>query len=289
MEIIITIAIVFTFVFVSLIQSILMLSANDYVNEHEISIRKKTYFRYCVSSFKKLVKSILSNKYKELHALSFFVNYLIFIIMISSISVLVLESINIYIVEKEVIHYIRKYLLLILLIFTFLARTIGHISNRSEVDINKLLIKSFSSVGIIFLNYSYTLYFLQESKHYNNSEVVIKIILFFNTLLSIYIFDSFSKYKKKNSTYSLKAFDTMNLYFLLMSVFVFLNMNTQAESVYRYIYYSISILLVEFMVSYIKKIVGYSKLKQNIKFIYEYLMAYYVIIFLGLIGLKYVV
>lgn len=289
MEILITISIVFSLVLVSLVQSILMLSANDYVNEHEVSIRKKTYFKYCISGFKKLVKSILSNTYKELNSLSFFVNYLILIIMISSISVLVLETVNINLMEKEVIYFIRKYLLLILLIFTFLARTIGHISNRSEVDINKLLIKSFSSIGIIFLNYSYTLYFLQESDHYNNLEIVIKIILFFNTLLSIYIFDSFSKYKKKNSTYSLKAFDTMNLYFLLMSVFVFLNMNTQTESIYRYMYYSISILLVEFMVSYVKKIVGYSKLKQNIKFIYEYLMAYYVIIFLGLIGLKYVV
>jgi hypothetical protein len=119
-------------------------------------------------------------------------------------------------------------------------------------------------------------------------EIFIKIVLFFNILLSIYIFDNFSKYKKINSTFNLKVFDTINLYFLLISVFVFLNMNTIEENPYRYIYYSVSVLLIEFMVSYIKKIVGFSKLKQTIKFMYEYLMVYYVITFLIIFGASYV-
>ena len=271
------------------IQSILMLSANDYVNEHEISIRKKTYLKYCVASFKKLVKSIFRRNSKKISALSFSMNYFLLTVMIGAISVLVLKSVGISVFSSSEVYYnIRKYVFLIFLVLTFLARVIGHISNKSEVDINKLIIKIFSSIGIIFLNYSYTLFFLKNSDLFVGMEIIIKIILFFNTLLSIYIFDNFSKYKKRNSTYNLKVFDTINLYFLLISVFVFLNMNTVEENVYRYMYYSISILLIEFMVSYVKKIVGFNKLNQNIKFIYEYLLVYYVLIFLVILGASYV-
>jgi len=271
------------------IQSILMLSANDYVDEHEISIRKKTYLKYCVSSFKKLVKSVIRSNSKKISALSFSMNYFLLTVMIGAISVLVLKSIGISVFSSPEIYYnIRKYVFLMFLILTFLARVIGHISNKSKIDINKLIIKIFSSIGIIFLNYSYTLYFLKNNDLFVEIEIIIKIILFFNTLLSIYIFDNFSKYKKGNSTYNLKVFDTINLYFLLISVFVFLNMNTVEENVYRYIYYSVSILLIEFMVSYVKKIVGFNKLNQNIKFIYEYLLVYYVLTFLVIFGASYV-
>jgi hypothetical protein len=266
-----------------------MLSANDYVNEHEISIRKKTYFKYCISNLKKLVKSILSSSSKELEALSYGVNYFLLVMMLGAVSLLILKSIGISIFLDENIYYnIRKYIFLVFLAFTFLARFIGHILNKSQIDINKLIIKIFSSIGIIYLNYSYTLYFLKNGDLFSGIEVVVKIILFFNSLLSIYIFDSFSKYKKTNSTYNLKIFDKVNLYFLLLSVFLFLNMNTVDESIYRYIYYSVSILLIEFMVSYVKKIVGYNKLKQNIKFIYEYLLVYYVLTFLIIFGAGYV-
>lgn len=289
MEYLLIVTTCFLLTLLCFIQSILMLSANDYVNEHEISIRKKTYYKYCVSSFKKLIKSVLRSKSKSISTLSFCSNYFLLTIMIGVVSVLILKSLGINIFpDPEIYFNIRKYIFLIFLIFTFLSRVIGHISNKSEIDINKLVIKIFSSIGIIFLNYSYTLYFLKNSDSFHGMEIFIKIVLFFNTLLSIYIFDNFSKYKKVNSTFNLKVFDTINLYFLLISIFVFLNMNTTHENPYRYIYYSVSILLIEFMVSYIKKIVGFSKLKQTIKFMYEYLMVYYVITFLIIFGASYV-
>ena len=185
-----------------------MLSANDYVNEHEISIRKKTYLKYCVSSFKKLVKSIFRSNSKKISALSFSMNYFLLTVMIGAISVLVLKSVGISVFASSEIYYnIRKYVFLIFLILTFLARVIGHISNKSEIDINKLIIKILSSIGIIFLNYSYTLFFLKNSDLFVGMEIIIKIILFFNTLLSIYIFDNFSKSMGLTKSQINSAFD----------------------------------------------------------------------------------
>lgn len=275
-------------VIISLFSSVLILAANEFVKENEISYRRKTYIRYISLAFKKSIKAIIAKKDNPISPLSFFVNTLHYILMVGIVSYLSLLSLDIDIIKNNAFSVsLKKYAFLTIIVFTFLTRIIGHISNYSKIDINKFMLKSFASVGLIFLNFSYSLYFIVKYESYTNLEVIIKIILFINLIISIYIFDGFTKFKSKNSTYSLNIFDNINLYFILVSVFVFLNSHTDSNSsIYKFMYYTVSILLIELIVNYIKKIIGHTKLKQSIKYIFEYLVCYYAITFLILIGVE---
>jgi len=211
--------------------------------------------------------------------------------MIGSIGLIIIDTFEIKMIENDIlITFLRKYLFLVLVIFTFLSRVIGHISNYSKIDINKYFLKSLASIGVIIINYSFVLYFVENDQKFGYMNIILKIILFLNRVISVNVFDSYSKFKLSNASYSQNLFDSISVYFILLSGFIILNSGElMIKSPIKFLYYSLSILLIEFISSYIKKIIGYTKLNQNIKFLFEYLLAYFVVVFLFLLGVAYVI
>lgn len=275
----------------SLLESILMLSANDFVKVNELAINKKSYIQIIKLNFKKLIKAILNKEESKISSISYYSNTGLFILMIGIVSLIILDSFNIKIInDRNIITFLSKFSFLIFLVFTFLARVIGHISNYSKIDINKYFLKCLASIAVVVMNYSFIIYFVNNDDKFGTLNIIIKIILFLNLVVSVNLFDSYSKFKANNASYSQNIFDSISIYFILISGFVMLNSSTSlVHNPVKYFYYSLSILLIEFVSSYIRKIIGFLKLNQNIKFLFEYLLAYFVIVFILLVGISNVI
>ena len=60
------ILLIFGIVFISIVESILMLSANDFVKVNELAINKKSYIHIIKINIKKLILSITNNQNKRI-------------------------------------------------------------------------------------------------------------------------------------------------------------------------------------------------------------------------------
>lgn len=273
--------------FIIFSQSILMIAASEYITNTEIYFENKklSYLRYIKFNFKKLFKSIEVKKQTSINYVSFCANYL----MILFLSLPVILNIYSSVLDVKIsfldLDKINIFYTCYACLIIYSSRMVTFISSDKKLDLNKMILKGLVAFALVLLNFSFTSFLITKIEVYSDFKLLVKILLFFNAILAIYVFDNFTKHKKKNTLYQFKILDKISLYYMLVGVFFLLNSSEAIAT--KFIYYSISIYLIDFLAAYINKTLGYIKLNQAIQVSYEYVFVYYLlfyIIFLGIYG-----
>jgi len=176
------------------------------------------------------------------------------------------------------VDHIRRYGFLIVASIIFMGRlSIVLLENTEKFDFNKFAITSAVSFSLIIMNYSYSVYMLNLTAA---SELVFvyKVISFFNGVISIYIFNSFSTDSKCFEKINFLIINKMLLFFMLYLCMLFINIENSPQDLLKYFYILLSILLTDFVVTKVKKIVGDIKLISFINLKFRKLIYYYVAI-----------
>lgn len=284
------ILIIISILFIGFLQSIFMIAAGEYIKNTENFFRsnKKNYIKYIKRNLKKLAKSIHAKQDSKINSSVFVSKLIMLVLLLIPVSLIVSKSfLSGFKFNENVINDLRSFYIIYAVLIVFIARLINYISSNYEIDINKMILKAFVSLGIVILNYGFANYFVKNIESFGSAKLILKILLFFNTAMSIYIFDNFTKYKKKKTLYQNKLIDKLVLYFMLLGCFLMLNNNGSEIEYFRFIYYSISIYLIDFLAAYSTKTIGYIKTYQTIQVSYEYLFIYYLLVYLTIIMVTY--
>ena len=284
------IVVVFSILIIGFLQSVLMIAANEYIQNTENFFvnKKRNYIKYIKLNFKKLIKSILAKNENKINGTIFVTNFFMLSLLLIPLSIVIINSLFSDIkISSHFLNNIKSYYIVYAAVIIFTVRLVNYISTNHEIDINKMILKGFVSLALVVLNFGFVNYFIGNIEVFTTSKMVLKVILFFNTAASIYIFDNFTKYKKKRSHYQNKLLDKVVLYFILFGSFLLLNNNNEEIQVTRFFYYSISIYLIDFLAAYTTKTIGYVKMFQTIKVSYEYTFIYYLVFYLALLMVSY--
>lgn len=278
------ILIVFSVLLISFLQSILMIAASEYIQKTENYFINKNinYLKYIRLNFKKLVKSILAKKENKINGTVFVTNCITLILLTIPICLIIVKSFFIEIsLHENFLTNIQSFYIVYASLIVLTARLINYISSNYQIDINKMVLKGFVSLALVVLNFSFVNYFIVHIEVFGQNKLIVKIILFFTTVISIYLFDNYTKYKKKKTNYQNKLLDKVDLYFILLGSFLLLNNNAREEIQFvKFIYYSISIYLIDFLAAYVTKTIGHVKMFQIIRVSYEYIFIYFLVLYL---------
>lgn len=282
--------IIFSIIFISFFQSVLMIAANEYIKNTENFFlnKRRNYIKYIKLNFKKLFKSILAKNQNKINGTILISNFLMIFTLLLPIILVVVDSLGFRLsITKSFLVYIKSFYLVYAVVIIFSVRLINYISSNYEIDINKMILKGFVSLALVILNFSFVDNFVRNIEVFAQFKMFLKVYLFFNTALSIYIFDNFTKNKKKKSMYQKKLIDKVVLYFMLLGSFLLLNNNNSEIQITRFFYYSVSIYLIDFLAAYATKAIGHIKMFQTIKLSYEYIFIYYLVFYLFLMMVSY--
>lgn len=272
-----------TFLLIIVLQSMFMVSANDYINSTESGYYKKNlnYIKFININFKKLARSLFIKKQNRISYLAFTANFILIYLLSVPVIVAVVHSLGFEIgVDVSLFKKLNSYYVLFATVLVFVARLINYISADYKIDINKMVLKGVLATALVFLNFAFVNYYVFRLESFFEYKILVKIILFFNTAIAIYIFNNFTKFKNKQSTYQIKLLDKISLYFILMGAFLLLNNNATMNEFTKYFYYSVSVFLIDFIVAYVSKLFGYIKMRQTLKVSYEYIFIYYLVFYL---------
>lgn len=269
--------------FIVLLQSVLMIAASEYISNTEAFFenKKTNYIRFIKLNFKKLIKSIYARKQNQISLLNFLANYVMLLLLIIPFVVFVYDTLLVQNgLPKVFFNNISKYYTVYAALVVFCTRIISYITTNHEIDLNKMVLKGFVSFALVLLNFGFVSFFVDKIDGLGTYKLVLKILLFFNTVIAIYIFDNFTKHKKKKALYQFKIVDKVTLYFMLMGIFFMLNIGEAL--LVKFFYYSISIYLIDFLAAYTNKTIGFIKMEQTIKVSYEYTFIYYLVFYICL-------
>lgn len=274
---------VITLLLIIYIQTMLMIAATEYIYFTEAGYNKNklSYIKFIKINFQKFIRSIYIKKKYKVSYLVFTTNLILLFLLSVPVVIAVIHSLGFEVgVSLGLFKELNSYYVLFATVLVFIARLINYILSSYKIDINKMILKGVLAIALIFLNFAFVNYYVFRLEKFFEYKLIIKLVLFFNTSVAIYIFDSFTKYKKRQSIFQIKLVDKISLYFILMGAFLLLNNNSVMNESFKYFYYSVSIFLIDFIVAYITKLFGYIKMHQTIKVSYEYIFIYYLFFYL---------
>ena len=275
----------FSVVATSVVVVFFMLVLGEYIAQVMFLNNKRSFHNVIKYEFKKMILFI-SMKKTALSQVSFLGNYLLFVISYAYLSLFISESNTFF---SSYIHATKaeSFFFITLVFLIYLSRFCEHVFNNTRIDLGKYIVKNIAILTPLLLNFSYIYILVNKVGTQNYLIIIFKFIFFINTVISVYIFDSYSKHNKNGLAHDLIG--KFVIYFLLMGAFVMINSSKVGNDHFlNYFYYSISIILIDSLKNFVSYFINYIKLKQSLVFIYRYLIVYYVVTFLVFIGVYFV-
>jgi hypothetical protein len=266
----------FLLMLILLMTAIIMLSANEYILNTEVYFNKNKsdFLRYLNVTIKILTKNITNKKQDTIDAVTFISN--LFTLTITLTPIIYLLKLNYGGVSKipsdEIGNFYLYYPLFSVLI-VFLSRLMSYIALDYRLDINKIITKGYISLSLYIFNFCFTFWIIKSLNY--NLLTYIKFFIFINSVIAIYMFDHYTKFKKSEKIFQKKMIDKLMLVIILLSLFIFLNKSE--ELLLKLPYYLISIVLIDFISIYVKKSVGHFKLEQLQKLNFRIVFVYYIL------------
>ena len=257
--------------------SFLIVSANGYVQTFKISKGNINFYKYTRNEMKIFLLSILKNK-KSLRLEHFIIKY----VGLCSSVYIVFEIVN------KKFEFERNGFLALFVIYIFLRLTDILFAKNKRDYIEKIKI-SYISLFLITFNYFISLYLLEGLESYKILSIIIKIQLFLNIVFVLYLFDHLTRLNNVSNSVTSLYYDKLIVFYVLFSLFVHLNsFNKTTDLNFKIIYYSLSILLIEFMVTYVKKNIGDITSTQLLRFSTNHIALYFLLTVSLLVGARYV-
>lgn len=253
----------------------LLLSISGYVENFKISKGVFNLFKYFKLTFKKIILSSLTGKVNiEFYSIKLGL-YLLF-------SFLVVKAMS------DGVDFQRNtFLMLNVLYFTFdfilyLEQKVKH------KDIENYFAKKSMLMFLVFGFAVYSLFVVGDLDQNTIFSVVAKIAIFLNITSLLYLNEFISE--KRNEKILNMYLRKILFYFLIVSLFISLNsFGSHPQTIVKYGYFSISIILIEFMATYVKTNVGLLKAESSLNLINNNLVAYIIIFLTTITGLIYAI
>ncbi len=253
----------------------LLIAISGYVETFKISRGVFNLIKYFKLTSRKITVSSFKNKMPANSYLIKFLLYILFSFFIFNTTTSNIEM--------------QRYTFLILTVLYFIFDVTLYLEDSTpNKSIEGYLARKSILMVLILSSSIFSLYLLEKVPAGSIYIIALKIVIFLNTTGLIYLYDFLSE---KSSEEVLNAFLRKILfYFLLMSLFVSLNsFGSSAQSLIKYGYFSVSIVLVEFMATYVKTNLGFVKINSALNLLVDNLLVYLIIFCVVIAGLIYVV
>jgi hypothetical protein len=265
---------------ISLIQSsaifmgLLLLSIGGYVENYKISRGVFNLIKYFKLTFKKIIQSSI----KENTTIKFYPIKLALYLMFS------------FFISKAMssgVDYQRNTFLVLCVLYYVFDMILYFEEKTKHKDVVDYFAKKSILILLILGCSIFSLFVVGHFPREDILSVVAKIAIFLNITSLLYLNEFITE--KRNEEVLNKYLRKILFYFLIVSLFISLNsFGPHPQTIIKYSYFSISIILIEFMATYVKTNVGFLKTKSSRNLITSNLLVY-IIVFLTLItGLVYV-
>ena len=261
----------------SFLNSFLLLTLMDYVNSFKASKGNINFFQILRLNLKKLSNSLINQK-RILNFGEFFSRLVIYIVSIFLIVEMILGN-----------EEIEKYGVMLLFFFNILGKGVEYFYADRNINLTKYLNTSITCLIFFTITYGLSTIVLDNVEEIGFSIVVMKLFVFLNIVVIVYITEFLLKKLKSSKNIVDEIYSKVLFYFLMISIFVYLNsFSSTDKSILKFFYYTMSILLIEFMSAYVRKNIGKINDIQINNYIYRYWLVFVLFCFLGIIGGQYV-
>jgi hypothetical protein len=262
---------------IGFIVAILLVTANNYIDNFKISKGKVNFHKSLKLNLKKLINELFREKI-YLSKVEFVSRFFVFCCSIYLMHLYILGNAS-----------LEKYGLLLFFVVFILNRRFDFVFNSSKKNYNYLLRINLLSISYFMLIFGFSTYTLPIIELNKSTSLILKLVIFANFVFSIYSTDIFIEKLYKHKLLTTHIFHKLYFYFLMISIFISLNQSSLIKQTeFKFLYYTMSIILIEFMSSYIRK--NISSLKESLitKYYISYSLNIILASFVIVIGVKYV-